>query len=132
VRIQYRYSDASNGNRSYRGGLAIATCATNTHTDVDGQGTFSVSHVWSGGHGGIVRSVLHDKDAGVLVSGGEDANICLWRYARDASEEQSMEIDDSDFRPNESRKRQYREREQEHVSIRSWTHCCCRSISANQ
>ncbi|KAL4082095.1 WD40-repeat-containing domain protein [Scleroderma yunnanense] len=40
---------------------------------------WTLRSVWTGGHAGIVRSILWDEDNDVLVTGGEDSNILTWR-----------------------------------------------------
>lgn len=60
---------------------------------------WTIHSVWTGGHVGIVRSILWDEDHDVLVTGGEDSKVLTWRvpelYSPNTQEEQdvSMQID---------------------------------------
>ncbi|KAI6128398.1 WD40-repeat-containing domain protein [Pisolithus croceorrhizus] len=56
---------------------------------------WTIHSVWTGGHVGIVRSILWDEDHDVLVTGGEDSKILTWRIPELYSPNMQGEKDDT-------------------------------------
>ncbi|KIM67672.1 hypothetical protein SCLCIDRAFT_1209773 [Scleroderma citrinum Foug A] len=60
---------------SNEGDAALITNGDLTRPDAP----WAIQSIWTGGHTGIVRSILWDEDNNVLVTGGEDSKILTWR-----------------------------------------------------
>lgn len=55
-----------------------AALVTNSSPSQPGA-SWTIHSIWSGGHVGIVRSVLWDEESEVLITGGEDSKVQGWR-----------------------------------------------------
>ncbi|KII96048.1 hypothetical protein PLICRDRAFT_170630 [Plicaturopsis crispa FD-325 SS-3] len=53
---------------------------------------WTLQNIWTGGHTGVVRSVLWDERNGVLVTGGEDAKLNTWAWTPAAD---AMDVDEA-------------------------------------
>ncbi|KAF8900022.1 WD40-repeat-containing domain protein [Mucidula mucida] len=52
-----------------------------------------IHNIWSHGHVGVVRSLLWDKENGVLISGGEDSKINTWLPSTEPEDVEMMQVD---------------------------------------
>lgn len=59
-----------------RGDVALLT---NANLSVD-DAPWSLHHLWTAGHVGVVRSLLYDEEHNVLVTGGEDGKLNMWSW----------------------------------------------------
>ncbi|KAH7931423.1 WD40 repeat-like protein [Leucogyrophana mollusca] len=75
--------------------------------------SWSLHSTWTSGHAGVVRSLHWDQDNEILVTGGEDSKINLWRCpsldSTSLSDERNLDDDDmdTDSRGNQSLKRDW-------------------------
>ncbi|KAF7331724.1 WD40 repeat-like protein [Mycena kentingensis (nom. inval.)] len=68
---------------------------------------WTLCKTWANGHSGVVRSLLYDEQNSVILSGGEDSKINLWKANE---EDNAMDVDSP---PRASRDSRKRDREQE-------------------
>ncbi|KAF5363563.1 hypothetical protein D9756_000957 [Leucocoprinus leucothites] len=80
---------------SNEGDAALITPPTLTSPDplVNSIGNWTLHSLWQRHHVGIVRSILPDDANGVIITGGEDGNIHLWKDNMAMSPHDSMNVD---------------------------------------
>ncbi|KIO03111.1 hypothetical protein M404DRAFT_146633 [Pisolithus tinctorius Marx 270] len=71
-----------------------AALITNSHLSQPAA-PWTIHSVWTGGHVGIVRSILWDEHHNVLVTGGEDSKVLTWRIPELCSPNTQGERDDT-------------------------------------